>query len=107
MAGGAAKIDFMNLVRAFKSVEMSVRVTIVEKMDAEAASAFKEAFYDIGPQRAIDIIHAQKEIISVFVTVQDCPAKISSGVPETACRIASYGLTFCFFAVPTYDMIFK
>ena len=64
-----AEIDFMNLVRALKGVEMSVRVTIVEKMDAETASAFKEAFLDIGPQRAIDIIHAQKEIISTFFDI--------------------------------------
>ena len=54
-----------------------------------------------------EYIHKNDRKVKNFVTVQDPPAKINSGVPKIACRIASYGLIFCFLAVPTYDIIFR
>ena len=54
-----------------------------------------------------DFEPSEKVFSDLRVTVQDPSAKINSGVPKIACRIASYGLIFCFLAVPTYDIIFR
>ena len=40
---------------------------------------------------------------TVSVTIQRVLLKMNSGVPQTACRIASYGFMLCFFAVPTFS----